>query len=342
MTEKKCGYCSAMLPADALYCDHCGTRSDTIDISDNTSAAEYWQQSKNALANDELEKAAHLAFLARQKEVKSKGYQFSEIIPFLGNPLHAKKAAAEVNKLDIPLNDVSQETKAKLRNEVAFGILKGQNARATEREIREVFEGDDFDWPEFDQWCSKFTSTNEWPIFWETIAAYHEIQVAPVDTLLHELTKAQLLDLAKSYSIKIKKSHNKGIIIASLLGTISEQHRATILALVNKKWKPRYLREKRFLLSQMISSQAFHAAAFEEFQAAENIIGKEIKVQWWTARDDMVCSICRARHGKIYTQAEAHKLLEQPPKCFSCRCALLPYVDDWATLENEHKKSIAD
>ena len=327
MIEKKCAYCSMMIPADAFSCVHCGARSDTTDDEDNTSAAEYWQQSKNALSNNELEKAARLAFLARKKEVQSKGYQFSEIIPFFGNPLNAKKAASAATKSDIPLTDVSQEAKAKLRTEVAFGILQGQNARAIERQTREVLEDDDFEWPEFDQWCSKFVSTNEWPIFWETIAAYHKIQMAPSDALLNELSKAQLFDLAKSYSINVKKSHKKGIIITALLNTISEQDRVTILALVNEKWKPKYLREKRFFLSQMISSQAFHAAAFEEFEAAETIIGKEIKVRWLTARDDRVCSICRARHGKIYTQAEAHKLLEQPPKCFYCRCSLLPWIE---------------
>jgi SPP1 gp7 family putative phage head morphogenesis protein len=339
MPEKKCGYCSMMIPEAPICCVHCGTKSDNITIDDNTpSAAEYWQQSKDALSNNELDKAAQLAFLSREKEVQSKGYQFSEIIPFFGNPLHAKKAASEVNKLEIPLTDVSQETKANLRTEVAFGILKGENARATERKTREVLKDDDFEWPEFDQWCSKFMSTNEWPIFWETIAAYHKIQAYPVDALLYELRKDQLLELAREYSVNARKSHNKEMIIRLLLNIISEQDRAKILALVNKLWKPRYLQEKRFFLTQMISSQAFHSAALNEFEAAERVIGEEVKVQWWTARDDRVCSICRYRHGKIYTQAEAQKIIAHPPKCFYCRCALLPFMESWAGLKGEIQK----
>ena len=293
----------------------------------------------SSLRNNELEEAAQFAFLARKKEVQSKGYQFSEIIPFFGNPLHAKKAASEIDKLEIPLADVSEGTKTNLRTEVAFGILKGENARATERKTRAVLEDDDFKWPEFDQWCSNFMVTNEWPAFWDTIAVYHKIQAHPISTLLYELTKDQLLELAKTYSVNAKKSHKKEMIIKSLDKAIPNQDRGTILTLVNKVWKPRYLREKRFFLTQMISSQAFHVAALDEFDAAESVIGKEIKIQWWTARDDRVCSICRSRHGKIYTRAEVQKLMAYAPKCFCCRCALLPYIEGRSVPYNPEEEN---
>jgi SPP1 gp7 family putative phage head morphogenesis protein len=69
--------------------------------------------------------------------------------------------------------------------------------------------------------------------------------------------------------------------------------------------------------------RALNSAALNEFAAAERVIGEEILVQWWTARDERVCAICAPRHGKIYTRDEAQKIMTPHPEC---RCALLPYI----------------
>lgn len=288
----------------------------------NITSTEYWQKSIDALRNGELDKAAEFAFQARKKEAQSKGCDFSESSPF-GNPLHAKEAASEINNLEIPTTSVSQETKANIRTEVAFGILKGENPRTTERKSRAILE--DFEWPEFDQWCNNFMRINEWPPLWETVGAFHEIQAYPIEALLNELRKEQLLQLAKQYSATARKSHKKEMIIKLLVDIIPEQDRTTILTLVNKLWKPRYLREKRFLLIHMLSNQAFKSAALSEFEAAEKVIGLEVKVQWWSAGDERVCSICASRHGKIYTRAEAQKIMVA---CPNCRCAFLPHIQE--------------
>lgn len=302
---------------------------DVKDAENNTTAAEYWQQSKAALSNNEMDKAAQLAFQARKKEAESKGYDFSENSP-LGNPLHAKKAASEIENLEIPIRGISGETKAKLKNELAFGILKGENPRATERRIGVILN--DFEWLEFDQLCNKFMSMNEWPPLWETVAAYHKMQTYPIEALLHELRKEELVELAECYSVNIEKCDKKKIIIKSLANVIPDRDRANILTLVNKIWKPRYLREKRFLLTHTLSNQAFRSAAVSEFDAAERVLDEEIKVQWWTARDGRVCSICASRHGKIYTKAEVQELTEP---CLNCRCAQLPYLESWKELNNK-------
>ncbi len=323
MSEKKCGYCSMMTLEDAICCVHCGTRSDNITIDDKTPpAAEYWQQSKDAISNGDIDTAAQLAFQARQKEAQSKGYDLSEDAIF-GNPLHAKRAASEVERFEIPIAGVSQETIAKLKAEVTLGVLKGESPRATERQTRDFLE--DFEWPEFDQLCNKLISTDEWPPFLEIVSSYYAIQTFPIEQLLKELKKEQLLQLSREYSVNAKKHHTRDAIIKSLVNIIPEQDRVKILTLVNEKWKPRYLREKRYLLIHMLTMDAYHDATLSEFEAAEKVIGLPIKVQWWTAKDACVCSICSSLHGKIYTREEIREMGVPHP---GCRCCLLSYIVD--------------
>lgn len=68
--------------------------------------------------------------------------------------------------------------------------------------------------------------------------------------------------------------------------------------------------------------KTYNTAQVAEFQRAENVIGEEIFVQWWTAEDERVRASHRARHGKIYTKEEYLTLIGEP----NCRCTGLPYV----------------
>jgi hypothetical protein len=290
--------------------------------ADKMTAKEYWQQSKDALSNGDIDKAAQLAFQARKKEAKSRGYNLSEEDIF-GNPLHAKRPASEVDRFEIPVAGVSEETIAKLKTEVTLGVLKGEGPRATERQTRDFLE--DFEWPEFDQLCNEFMLTDEWPPFLDIVSAYCEIQTSAIDLLLKELKKEQLLQLSREYSVNAKKSQTRDVIIRLLVDVIPEQDRLKILAFVNEKWTPRYLREKRSLLVHMLSMEAYHDNTLREYEAAEKVIGLPVNVQWWTAKDEYVCSICSSRHGKIYSRAEVKKIGIPHP---GCRCALLPYIVD--------------
>lgn len=297
-------------------------QSKGVGTTSNSTSAEYWQQSKDAISNGDIDKAAQLAFQARKEEAQSRGCDLSEEDIF-GNPLHARRAASEVDRFEIPIAGVSQEIIAKLKIEVTLGVLRGEGSRAIERQTRDFLE--DFEWPEFDQLCNKFMSTNEWPPFFDIVPAYYEMQTFPIERLLREFKKEQLLQLSREYSVNAKKYQTKEVIIKLLINIIPERDRAKILALVNEKWKPIYLREKRSLLVHMLSIGAYHDSSLIEYEAAEKVIGEKIHVQWWTARDERVCLICAARHGKIYTRAEVKKMGIPHP---GCRCGLLPYFAD--------------
>lgn len=69
---------------------------------------------------------------------------------------------------------------------------------------------------------------------------------------------------------------------------------------------------------------AVNSAYLREYERTEQEIGTEIKVMWWTARDEKVCAVCGPRHGQIYTRDEAIKLIVPHP---NCRCGLLPYIE---------------
>jgi hypothetical protein len=306
-----------------------GKKAHGKGVEHSSTSAEYWQQSKDAISNGDIDKAAQLAFQARKKEAQSRGDDLSEDAIF-GNPLHAKRAASEVDRFEIPIDGVSEETIAKLKAEVTLGVLKGEGPRATERQTRDFLE--DFEWPEFDQLCNKFMSTNEWPPFLDIVPAYYEMQTFPIERLLKELKKEQLLQLSREYSVNAKKYQTKEVIIKLLINIIPERDRAKILALVNEKWKLIYLREKRSLLVHMLCMGAYHDSSLSEYEAAEKVIGLPVKVQWWTACDERVCSICSSRHGKIYTRAEVKKIGMPHP---GCRCAFLPYIVD--PLRGEHE-----
>ncbi len=67
----------------------------------------------------------------------------------------------------------------------------------------------------------------------------------------------------------------------------------------------------------------FNTAALRTYQGVEDLIGEDVYVKWWTARDDRVRPRHRVRHGKIYLKEDAVKLIGEP----NCRCSLLPYVE---------------
>lgn len=57
------------------------------------------------------------------------------------------------------------------------------------------------------------------------------------------------------------------------------------------------------------------------------------KVEWLTAKDEVVCPLCAKRDGKVYTISQVKKELAgefckpiDPDD--RCRCALLPVYDD--------------
>jgi len=65
-----------------------------------------------------------------------------------------------------------------------------------------------------------------------------------------------------------------------------------------------------------------NAAAMNEFESLEGIVGETIYVQWWTALDERVRATHAARHGKVFKRKTAQGLIGEP----NCRCALLPWT----------------
>lgn len=217
--------------------------------------------------------------------------------------------------MDIPIKGISEETKERLRTEIMLGTLKGENPRDTERKIRDFL--DDFEWPEFDEWCRKFKSMNEWPPLWDTIAEYIYLQGYPIEALLEELTKDQLMQLSIEYSANAKKSHKKELIIESLVKKIPEQDRQKILAIVNQEWKPKHLREKRFLLTHSLEFSATSLKRIEEQYGNDEYI--EIGI----APDS--CSICQQKAKKKFKVATLTEK-DIPPFHPGCRCVVLPVI----------------
>ena len=226
----------------------------------------------------------------------------------------------QIKDLDATIIGVSEEMKEKLGSEGMLEILKEDNPMNTERNSPALL--DDFEWPEFDQLCNKFKRIKEWPLLWETFAEYYEIQAYSIEALLNELRKEQLLELARQYSVNIKKSLKREIIIKSLVNIIPEQDGANILAIVNKFWKPMYVRAKWSFLRRSLSMQAYHSAVLNEYEDDETEIETEIRVKWWARLDDKVCSLCSSLHGKIFTEAELQKMMLP---CPNCRCDLYTY-----------------
>jgi len=69
--------------------------------------------------------------------------------------------------------------------------------------------------------------------------------------------------------------------------------------------------------------KAYNDAQLNDYEGMQDIIGEEILVQWWTARDERVRRPRHtSRHAKIYRIADARKLLGEP----NCRCTILPYM----------------
>lgn len=289
-------------------------KTSSVQANEEKTSQEYWQKSKEALDSGNIGTATQMAFQARKKEAKDKGYEFTENASF-GNPIYSESYVSELNKMDIPIKGVSDEVKKKLKTEIMLGTLKGENPKDTERRTRDFIE--DFEWTEFDEWCKRFKSMNEWPPLWETIAEYTYLQDYPLESLLEELTKEKLMELSAEYSANAKKSHKKELIISSLLKVITEKDRYKVLAVVNELWKPRYLREKRFLLTHSL-----------EFSATSL---KRIKAQY--QNDDFIeigttadsCSICKQQEKKKF---KVSTLTDNdiPPFHPGCRCVVLPVV----------------
>jgi SPP1 gp7 family putative phage head morphogenesis protein len=69
--------------------------------------------------------------------------------------------------------------------------------------------------------------------------------------------------------------------------------------------------------------RAHGQAALNEFEATAQLLGEEVKSQWWTALDERVCPVCGPRHGKVYEIKEVRGIHPAHP---NCRCALLPVI----------------
>jgi hypothetical protein len=301
-------------PADIPVQVDSQKRNISFEAKEETASQEYWQKSKDALTNGDIDKATRLAFQARKKEAEAKGYEFSENSSF-GNPLYTKSFVSEIKKLDIPIKGISDEAKEELRTEIMLGTLKGENPKDTERRTRDFL--DDFEWAEFDEWCSKFKLMDEWPPLWDTIAEYIYLQEYPIKSLLEELTKDHLMQLSNEYSANAKKSHKKELIIESLVKIIPEQDRNKILAIVNQEWKPKYLREKRFLLMHSLEFLATSLKRIKEQYENNEYI--EIGI----TPDS--CSICQQ---KVKKKLKVATLTEKdiPPFHPGCRCGVLPVI----------------
>lgn len=291
-------------------------------IISQKSASDFWEMSKDALEKGNIQKAADMAFHARKIEYETIGKSFDENSIF-GNPLFAISLATEAKSIEIPIKDLPNEKKSKIQTEVAFGLLKGENRVQIERHLREDLE--DFEWIEFENLCDIFENLNQWPPTWGVIKQFYEIQKYPIESLLYEMKKYELLKLAEKYSADVKPRYLKSTIIKSLKRKIPMEDKEKILELVNIKWKHKYLQAKRSTFTGMIAIRSQKLAELQGYKSLQKIIGEEIKVQWWSACDGRECSVCASRHGKIYTLEEASKILIPP--CLGCRCCFLPYTE---------------
>lgn len=84
------------------------------------------------------------------------------------------------------------------------------------------------------------------------------------------------------------------------------------------------------LIARTETTFVHNSAGLNEFERAEAVLGEEVFVQWWSALDVRVRPSHDkghgGRHGRIYTRAEGMTLIGDP----NCRCALLPWVPDFA------------
>lgn len=281
------------------------------DVSAYTSL-EYWDQCKSALKNGNIEKATSLAFKARQREAKDKGYEFTESSSF-GNPLFVKNYVEQLKQLEIPIQDVPDDVITNFRVELMLGTLKGENVKDTERRTRDII--DDFKWPEFDDWCIKYKTAGDWPPLWDVIADYTYLQEASIDVLLQELTKQQLLSLSKEYAVQVKKSAKKDELINVIAPSIPENQKRNILDIVNLKWKPRYLRKKRFLLLHTVS---FRSTSKERI---DDKYSKDKFIRISSTPDS--CTFCKSKAVEKL-KVSGIKKDDIPPFHPGCRCLVIP------------------
>ena len=76
------------------------------------------------------------------------------------------------------------------------------------------------------------------------------------------------------------------------------------------------------LIARTETVRSHNEAKLNEFERVEGMTGDNVLVKWVTAQDERVRDTHRPRHGKIYTRAEARKLIGEP----NCRCTLIPYI----------------
>ena len=82
--------------------------------------------------------------------------------------------------------------------------------------------------------------------------------------------------------------------------------------------------------------RAHNVAALNEFEALENLVGEEIWVQWWTAKDERVRPHHAIRHGQRYKRSTALGMIGEP----NCRCALLPWTKTISDIKAKKLKDI--
>ena len=220
---------------------------------------------------------------------------------------------ASSRNVDLHGANMPQETAKKVQGVMDAAVGRGIGPRDTERKLRDVV--DDFDWPEFDQWCARFKQSGEWPYLWDDVAEYCDLQEARIDALLEMLKKDALIELAGLAKVTIKKSWTKPNIIAALLAAKPPLDRQMVMEKVDKIWKPRYLRGKRFLFTHTTECREHTKEQLTRFRSLDFVSTVEI-----VGTDD--CPICKRMAGKKISlrSATPDKL---PPYHPGCRCTIL-------------------
>ena len=67
---------------------------------------------------------------------------------------------------------------------------------------------------------------------------------------------------------------------------------------------------------------AHHSATIAEYRAA-GVEGVEVKAEFSTAGDDLVCELCESLEGQIFELSEIEGLIPRHP---NCRCVAIPVV----------------
>jgi SPP1 gp7 family putative phage head morphogenesis protein len=84
------------------------------------------------------------------------------------------------------------------------------------------------------------------------------------------------------------------------------------------RYIPAERRAKMLARTEII--RAHHVATIQEYENW-GVLGVKVKAEFQTAGDEIVCPICLALEGKIYTLDEARGMVPKHP---NCRCIMLP------------------